>query len=206
MRRLRLLCLLALVAAASEGSALAQRGGREAGAARRQEHLNRQAQQHERDHQNRDLDPAAGESAESRRTRAATAAQVRHDFESLQESYNRIVLAMSGKQASGDSLSGALAEVSRCAARLKHNLALPRPKDDEARKVQPEPGTPTKTDKPLVALVKHLHSFLTNPLFETTNVLDVSQAARASRDLERIIELSEALKGQGVKLLPAKKQ
>ncbi|HEY9285192.1 MAG TPA: hypothetical protein VIP46_17190, partial [Pyrinomonadaceae bacterium] len=58
---------------------------------------------------------------------------------------------------------------------------------------------------PLASLGRHLHSFLTNPLFESQSVLDVGQAARAARDLERIIELSDGLKKDGVKPAAAKK-
>lgn len=190
------LCL----AAATEGTAFAQRG-RELGAARRQDQMNRQATEYEREHQNRDLDPAAAEAADRKRTQA-TAAQVRHDFESLQTSYNRIVLSLTAKRdaAADGSLPSVVAEVNKCAARLKQNLALPRPKDDEARKAQPEAvAATTATADPLAALGRHLHSFLTNPLFESPGVLDVGQGARAARDLDRIIELSDELKRDGIK-------
>ena len=194
------LCL----AAATEGAALAQRG-RELGAARRQDQMNRQAAEYERDNLNRDLDPAAAKAAERKRVQA-TAAQVKHDFESLQSGYNRIVLSLSPKRAAAadDSLPALVAEVNKSAARLKHSLALPRPKEDEAQKAQPAPAAAAAAE-PLASLGRHLHSFLTTPLFESPGVLDVGQAARAARDLDRIIELSDGLKRDGVKPAAAKK-
>ena len=205
-KAIALACAALCVAAAAEGSALAQRG-RDLGAARRQDQMNRQAAEYERDHQNRDLDPAAAEAAERKRVQA-TAAQVKHDFEALQTGYNRLVLSLSAKRAadSDDALPAVVAEVNKCAARLKNNLALPRPKEGEAQKVQPAaaPAAAASAD-PLASLGRHLHSFLTNPLFESQAVLDVAQAARAARDLERIIELSDGLKRDGVKPAAAKK-
>lgn len=197
-----LTCAALCLAAAAEGAAFAQRG-RELGAARRQDQMNRQATEYERDHQNRDLDPSAADAAERKRTRA-TAAQVKHDFESLQNGYNRIILSLTAKRAAeaGDSLPDVVAEVNKCATRLRHSLALPLPKEDEARKSEPAPAAAAAD--PLASLGRHLHSFLTNPLFESPGVLDVGQGARAARDLERIIELSGGLKKDGVR--PAAKK
>ena len=200
-------CAALCLAAATEGAALAQRG-RELGAARRQDQMNRQAAEYERDHQNRDLDPAAAEAADRKRTQA-TAAQVKHDFESLQTSYNRLVLSLSAKRTADTdaALPAVVVEVNKCAARLKSSLALPRPKEDGAQKAQPATATAAApAADPLASLGRHLHSFLTNPLFESPGVLDVAQAARAARDLDRIIELSEGLKRDGVKPAAARKQ
>lgn len=196
-------CAALCLAAATEGAAFAQRG-RELGSARRQEQMNRQAAEYERDHQNRDLDPAAAEAADRKRVQA-TAAQVKHDFESLQTGYNRIALSLS-KRAAGadDALAAVVAEVNKCATRLKSSLALPKPNEGEARTARPATAEAAAAD-PLASLGRHLHSFLTNPLFESQSVLDVGQAARAARDLERIIELSDGLKKDGVKPAAAKK-
>ena len=196
-----LACAALCLAAAAGGAALAQRG-REIDVARREEHMRRQAAEHERNNQKRDLDPA-DDAAAHRRAQAATA-QVRQDFESLQAGYNRIVLAFSRKRAVGpdDSLAAAVAEVNKCALRLRHNLALPRPKGDAEQKPRPVPAA---ADNPLASLGKLLHSFLTNPLFESPGVLDVGQAERAARDLERIIELSEGISRDGLKPAAAKK-
>ena len=200
-KAIALACAALCLAALTGGAALAQRG-RELGSARRQDQMNRQAAEYERDNLNRDLDPAAAAAAERKRAQATTA-QVRHDFESLQSGYNRIALSLSKRAAAADdSLPAVVAEVNKCAARLKHSLALPRPKEDEAQKAQPAAAAAAD---PLASLGRHLHSFLTNPLFESPGVLDVAQAARAARDLERIIELSDGLKRDGVKPAAAKK-
>jgi hypothetical protein len=202
-RSIALACAgLCLMAAAAEPTR-AQRG-RELGAARRQDQMNRQTAEYERDNLNSDLNPAAAESAERKRTQAA-AAQVRQDFESLQAGYNRIALALSPKHAGDDAgaLAAAVADVNKSAARLRQNLVLPQPKEEEA-KGQQAAAASAAAEEPLASLGRHLYSFLTNPLFESQGVLDVAQGARAARDLERIIELSEAMKRDGVRAPPAK--
>lgn len=187
-------CLLA----SSPGPSLAQRGSPGATAAgRRVETLNRQGEQYERDSLSRDRAPAAGATGD-RRSAQALADQVRHDFEGLQAGYNKIVLAMPhGGQPDYGSISEAVAEVKRCATRLKHNLALPRPKDDRGQKAHSGVRA-APPEESLLALRKHIYSFVTNPTFEARAGLDVEQAARAGRDLEMILELSERLrKGVG---------
>jgi hypothetical protein len=44
-----------------------------------------------------------------------------------------------------------------------------------------------------MTLRKHIYDFVTNPLFESPGVLDLEQGRKASRDLDRIIELSESI-------------
>ena len=144
-------------------------------------------------------DVGIGQHDERRRAHVA-AAQVRADFESLQDGYNRIVLALSPKRAAEavETLPAVVAEVNKCAARLRQSLSLPRPADG-AEQQKPQPAPAAATDDPLPLLGRHLHSFLTNPLFESPGVLDVEQAARAARDLERVIELSGRVKRDGIK-------
>jgi hypothetical protein len=51
-----------------------------------------------------------------------------------------------------------------------------------------------------MTLRKHIYDFVTNPLFESQGVLDLEQGRKASRDLDRIIELSESITKSGDKL------
>jgi hypothetical protein len=190
------LCLVTMM----ENAAFAQSGGRSASSVgRRIEQLNRQSEQYERDKLSREVKGEADDPKERRRAQAV-AAQVRHDFESLQTDYNRIVLAMASKEGFNyDSISGAVAEIKKCSTRLKDNLSLPRPKDAKEEEAGSNPAT-GQTEELLMTLRKHLYSFLTNPLFETPSVLDVEQAGKASRDLERVIELSKSLGKSGSQL------
>ena len=187
-------CLLA-----GEGVVFAQRGNaRPTAVERRVEQLNRQAEQYERDRLSRDQRKGAARS-DQRLQKQAAAARAAEDLENLQAGYNQIVLAMTSKNGLDyEKISGTVATVNKCASRLKISLALPRPesaKDDEV----PGGPEPERMEESLAALSRHVHSFLTNPLFEAPVALDAVQAAKASRDLERIIALSEHIRKNGDK-------
>jgi hypothetical protein len=131
------------------------------------------------------------------------AEQVERDFEGLQAGYNKIVLAMASKERLDmEEVLESVAEVRKRAARLRENLALPRPVEDGEKG---RPGVTGKEDRAgdapveelLALLRKHIYSFVTNPLFEAAPVLDVEQARKAGRDLDMILELSERLRGGG---------
>ena len=177
----------------SPWQSLAQRGGPGATAAgRRIDTLNRQGEQYERDSLGRE--PEGPADAPQRRRRAQDlASQVKRDFEGLQAGYNKIVLAASsGRALDLDSVINTVAEVRKCAARLRDNLALPRSKDDEGDK--PRGGAGRGIEETLLTLRKHIFSFVTNPTFEAPAVINVEQARKAGRDLDMILELSEGFR------------
>ena len=182
---------------ASPRPSLAQRGNPAASAAeRRVETMKRQAEQFERDNPARGA-KASAEDSSGRRRAQELAGQVTRDFEGLQDGYNKIVLAMARAQRPDpDAILESVAEVRKCAVRLRQNLALPRAKDDEKEKAGGAAGAP-ETEESLILLRKHIYNFLTNPLFDSATALDVEQAARAGRDLDMILELSERIKRSG---------
>jgi len=45
----------------------------------------------------------------------------------------------------------------------------------------------------LVSLRSHIYNFVTNPLFETSGVIDVELSKKASNDLNQIIGFSESI-------------
>jgi hypothetical protein len=168
---------------------------------RREEQMNRQSADYERDSLDRDLKGRSDKPGDHRRNKVV-ANRIEQDFEGLQAGYNQIVLAMASKKDTNDvSILKAVAEIKKCAARLKDDLALPKP-DDNDRKEVPS-GTISETMGPLLLLRKHIYSFVTNPLFESSTALDVRQAKKASHDLDQIIQLSESLKREGDKLKKA---
>ena len=178
------LCLVT----AMENAAFAQTGRSATSVGRRIEQINRQGEQYERDKLNREMKGEADD-PNKRRHAQALAAQVRQDFEKLQAGYNQIVLAMASKEGFDyDSISGVVAEIKKCSTRLKDNLSLPRLKDDKGHE-----AVTGQTEEQLMTLRKHIYSFLTNPLFESPEVLDVEQAGKASRNLDGIIDLSKSI-------------
>jgi len=105
------------------------------------------------------------------------------------------VRAMASQKTANDQILDAVAVIKECSTRLKENLALPLPKDDK-NKTSATDAVSNQPEDPLMTLRKHIYSFVMNPLFEAPAVLDVEQGRKASRDLERIIEISDSITKQ----------
>lgn len=184
---------LVCLATVTADAVYAQRAGsRPTTVERRIEQANRQSEEYERDSLSRELkegDPKPGD----RKRSQPTVVQVKHDFDNLQARYNQIVLAMTSRQdLNQDSIRSAVAEINRCATRLKVNLALPRPKTAEDQQAKSD-AVVMQTQEHLLMLTKRIYSFVTNPLFETSAALNVKHVGNARRDLDEIIELSERI-------------
>ncbi|HET9532217.1 MAG TPA: hypothetical protein VFQ92_17790 [Blastocatellia bacterium] len=131
--------------------------------------------------------------------------QVRQDFERIQAVYNRIVLAISDNRLPEYGLIlDATGEIRKCANRLKKHLALPA-LDDKGESKEKADLKEEEIRPSLQMLCLHIAKFVTNPVFETAGVIDVEQSAKASKDLEEIIEISEVVWRSTEKLAGAKK-
>lgn len=199
-RVLLIAALFVLAIAATESPAQ----GRRTPVERRVEDLNRQREQYERDTL-RDGPKGKPEKSLDQKAAQATALQVKQDFERMQSVYNDIVIALS----SGDSLnhkfvSDATAEILKRASRLKTNLVLPAPTDAEQEIAKELDSTEDQLKPRLKKLCLHIVSFVTNPLFETSGILDIEQSTKASRDLESIIRFSEYISKNAGKLSKGK--
>lgn len=156
---------------------------------RRVDQLNRQSEEAERDNLATDLKRPS-----DKRKPKATASEIQRDFKGLQAGYNQIVLLMAAKGALNyDLVMVAIVDIKKCALHLKDSLALPEP-DREKTGESSDGANAEQMEGSLVALRKHIYSFVTNPTFESAAVLNVAEAAKARRDLERIIELSDTIK------------
>jgi len=93
------------------------------------------------------------------------------------------------------------AEIKKRANRLKTNLALPEPEDNEKNQsIQKENASDSEQVKAsLLRLDNSIQSFVTNPLFQKP-VIDIQLAAKASCNLESIIELSTSIKKSAERL------
>ena len=168
---------------------------RASGALRRNERMQRQNEEYERDRLEREL--ANGPEPRGRKNEA-DAVQAKQDFEKLQNNYNRIVLAMASKEGiQRHAVLANVAEIRKAAARLKARLALPvLAKVEEKTEQSAEQGFPDS----LLKLQQHIYDFLTNPLFDTPAAYKVDAAKKASADLEKIIKVSETIgKQSGVR-------
>ncbi len=168
--------------------------GRTYSVARRIEKMENQADLYERDGLHRDREEKNATGSDRKKARAI-AAQVTEDFERIQVIYNDLVRAMvAGKTLDPTSLSESVVGIHRCAGRLKTNLALPQMKDktkanEAGNDVALERLTPSVT-----ILLTHISNFVTNPLFESTGVLDIELSTKASLDLNAIVELSNSIR------------
>ncbi len=85
-------------------------------------------------------------------------------------------------------------EIRKRARRLKINLMLPEPDDDEQIGKLPAQQDDKALRKSLLLLDNSIMSFVNNPLFQKTDVLDTKLSTKASHDLKSIIELSAAIR------------
>ena len=91
-------------------------------------------------------------------------------------------------------------EITKCAERLKDNLALP-----EVERAAELPGLKAQTEieqlrLSLPVLSNVINLFVENPVFGKYRVIDAKLSAQARRDLEQIIKISRQVKGSSEKL------
>lgn len=186
----------AICVAVLESEAFAQRRSRTYPVDRRLEELNRQAEQYERDRQQREIQ-AREESTADRLRAQSTVTQVKEDFGRIQTIYNDVVLALSaGKTLDEAFIAKSAAGINKCATRLRSNLALPQSVDKNLERQNQSEDPPLKSVK---ILLNHISKFVTNPLFQSPGVLDIELSTRASRDLDEIIHLSERIRKRSEK-------
>jgi hypothetical protein len=126
---------------------------------------------------------------------------VRQDFERIQAIYNEFVRVLaSDKPLDYRFVSDATAEIKKCSNRLKSHLALPSTEDDAKREKQQEEASDERIQPALLLLTNHIRRFVTNPLFETSGVIDIKLSTLASQDLKKIIRLSEHIRKRADKL------
>lgn len=123
-------------------------------------------------------------------------AQIGEDFEKLQIINNKMMsVTMRATTPDYPHIADTTAEIKRRANRMKENLRLARVegrKDEKARAYKKaEDAGGVKAN--LLSLDGVIMSFIKNPIFTNPGVVNVSQAEKASRDLEAILELSHLI-------------
>ena len=136
-----------------------------------------------------------------RRDAQLAAAQIREDYKQIQIVNNDLAKLVSGAGALDfKTVAKSVTEIRARATRLKENLVLPEPKAPSER-AAPEVGTePKQLKSALTTLDKLVIEFVDNPIFLQPTVVNVPMSAKARRDLEAIIELSEQIKKSSEKL------
>jgi hypothetical protein len=133
--------------------------------------------------------------------------QTRQDFDRIQVLNRELVnRASAANSFNYKSLTEMAAEIRKRARRLKDNISLPPPDDDDQPLEKREGELNEQEMKAaLLTLSERIVSFATNPLFQTTNLIDARLGAKASRDLEIIIGLSASIKKSAERLSKSSK-
>jgi hypothetical protein len=132
---------------------------------------------------------------EDESARLAALKQSKEDFKNIQGINNKMMAnAWAKNELDYNSISDSISQIRSKAIRLRSNLLLPEPeKENEEKPLDLAVASVKDFRAVLLRLDKSIMSFVTNPLFKESAVMDVSLANRASHDLEMVIALSENL-------------
>jgi hypothetical protein len=120
--------------------------------------------------------------------------QIKEDFRHIQMvDYEMMRAVSSGNGLDYKQIAEAVAEIRKCAARLKINLVFPEAEKDEHRREKTDPDT-AGIKPSLAALDALILSFVHNPIFKETGVVDAKLGGKAGRDLDSIVELSDKIR------------
>ena len=129
--------------------------------------------------------------------------QVNEDFQRILTLHNEIVRAIiANRPLSYQFISDATGEIKKRSARLQSTLKLSKP---EFPKENRRTGTDLRvmeTKDELILLCKDIESFVGNPVIEKPGTVDAQQLERARRDLQSVVEVSDAIKKQVDKQKP----
>jgi hypothetical protein len=127
--------------------------------------------------------------------------QITDDFRELQ-SLNNKMMATTWEQPTLDYkyISRMTGEIAKKAMRLRSNLALPKSEEKEAVQASEEISSKEAFKAELLSLDRSVMSFVKNPIFQKTNVMDLRLANQAKSDLEAVISMSNKLKRASAKL------
>jgi hypothetical protein len=135
-----------------------------------------------------------GHANDPRRSQAMMA-QVSEDFQRILTLHNEIVRAFAANRSLSDKfISDATGEIRKRSARLQSSLKLekPEPAPDNRRAETDVAVMQTKDE--LILLCQQIESFVRNPIIEKPGTVDAQQLGKARRDLQSVIEHSDAIK------------
>ncbi|HEV7744069.1 MAG TPA: hypothetical protein VGO56_03640 [Pyrinomonadaceae bacterium] len=130
-------------------------------------------------------------------------AQISEDYEKIQVVNNKMMAAtMPAASPDYGRVAEVTAEIKLRANRMKENLRLlkPDPRDSEKSPSYKKSQDAATLKANLLALDGSIMSFVKSPIFMNPAVVDVEQAAKASRELETVIEFSSLINKDAQKL------
>ena len=127
--------------------------------------------------------------------RAALLKQLREDFKELQSLNNRMMAeAWLRERLDYNRISDMISEINGRAARLKTNLALPESGNSKKTNERLSISGLKEFRSALSLMDRSIMSFVTNPIFQRPNLVEIDLAKQARLDLESVIWLSGNLK------------
>ena len=138
---------------------------------------------------------------ESESVRVSRFKQIKDDFRDLQ-SLNNKMMADAWLQDTLDysSIAEMVSKIRGKANDLKDSLSLPQSEKPETPLKMPTVTSVRHFREELLLLDKTIMRFVTNPVFQAANTMDVNQATKANGDLEQVISLTDALKKNAQRL------
>lgn len=127
--------------------------------------------------------------------------QIGADFKELQQLNNKMMSeAWSKKDLDYGFISDMVSHIRAKASRLRLNLNLPQAKAGQQSFANQAISNAGEFRAGLLALDRIIMSFVSNPLFQKPNTIEVKQGSDARRDLETIIDFADDLKKTAVRL------
>lgn len=124
--------------------------------------------------------------------------QIKEDFEEIQKLQVKIIEAYTtGKEIDFRKISESAAEINKRSVRLNANLFKVKSDDKKEEKKTKESGI----KELIIELDKAIGSFVENPAFKDKKLVDQKDAENSRSDLEKIIEISEALSHEAKQLV-----
>ena len=161
----------------------------------------------QREAQLRGAEIVGGVSKLDRRSADAAAEQMREDFKAIQVRRNNLVRhLLSEKPFDYKFIAGETEEINKRASRLKTNLLREVPEAEKKEQGKQVEIADAQMKDALVTMVKRIDSFTENPVFKVPDVVDVQHSAKAKRDLQHIILLSDGIRKTAEKLNKTQKQ
>jgi len=136
--------------------------------------------------------------------RQAVLKQVREDFKQLQALNNKMMAETWSKPSLDYAfVSDMISHIRGKASRLRLNLNLPQP--DATEKPVPNKiiSNASEFRAALMVLDRTIMNFVSNPLFQHPNMIEIKQGADARRDLETVISLTDDLRKTASRLVKA---
>ena len=126
--------------------------------------------------------------------------QVSEDFQRILARHNELVRAIVANQPlTHQFISNAMAEIKKRSARLQSSLKLQKPETATQGRETESPLIETDGKDEMILLCKQIESFVKNPIIEKPGTVDAQALEKARNDLQRIVELSDAIKKQADK-------